>query len=107
MSQRNVELLIGRLLTDEEMRRRFMRKPGGALEDFCRQGWELSQGEIEALGGDGCHDVVGARLAHPFEAAALQPQDPLTGESSYFSLDTPRLTRVGSARHRSAPAETF
>jgi len=49
MSQRNVELLIGRLLTDEDMRRRFMRKPGGALEDFCRQGWELSQGEIEAL----------------------------------------------------------
>ena len=49
MSQRNVELLIGRLLTDEEMRRQFMLKPGGALEDFCRQGWELSQGEIEAL----------------------------------------------------------
>jgi hypothetical protein len=51
MSQRNVELLIGRLLTDEEMRRQFMRKPGSALEDFCRQGWELSQGEIEALAG--------------------------------------------------------
>jgi len=49
MSQRNVELLIGRLLTDEDMRRRFMRKPGGAIEDFCRQGWELTQGEIEAL----------------------------------------------------------
>jgi hypothetical protein len=49
MSQRNVELLIGRLLTDEEMRGRFMLKPGGTLEDFCRQGWELSQGELEAL----------------------------------------------------------
>jgi hypothetical protein len=49
MSQRNVELLIGRLLTDEDMRRRFMQKPGGAIEDFCRQGWELSVGEIEAL----------------------------------------------------------
>jgi hypothetical protein len=49
MSQRNVELLIGRLLTDEEMRRQFMLKPGGAVEDFCRQGWELSHGEIEAL----------------------------------------------------------
>jgi hypothetical protein len=49
MSQRNVELLIGRLLTDEEMRDRFMLRPAGTLEDFCRQGWELSQGEIEAL----------------------------------------------------------
>ena len=49
MSQRNVELLIGRLLTDEDMRRQFMRKPSGAIEDFCRQGWELTPGEIEAL----------------------------------------------------------
>jgi hypothetical protein len=48
MSQRNVELLIGRLLTDEDVRRQFMRKPSGAIEDFCRQGWELSQGEIDA-----------------------------------------------------------
>lgn len=49
MSQRNVELLIGRLMTDGEMRRHFTQKPGGAIEDFCRQGWELSQGEIDAL----------------------------------------------------------
>ena len=49
MSQRNVELLMGRLLTDEEMRRQFMRAPARAIEDFCRQGWELTEGEIEAL----------------------------------------------------------
>ena len=49
MSQRNVELLIGRLLTDEDMRHQFMQRPGGAIENFCRQGWELSQGEIDAL----------------------------------------------------------
>jgi hypothetical protein len=49
MSQRNVELLIGRLLTDEELRRQFIRKPTGAIEDFCRQGWELTPIEIEAL----------------------------------------------------------
>ena len=77
MSQRNVELLIGRLLTDEEMRRPFMLKPGGAIEDFCRQGWELSQGEIEALAATDADDVVGARIAHPFTAEALQPQDVL------------------------------
>ena len=49
MSQRNVELLIGRLLTDEDMRRQFVRMPARALENFCRQGWELTQGEIQAL----------------------------------------------------------
>ena len=49
MSQRNVELLIGRLLTDEEMRRQFIRQPAGTIQEFCRQGWELSVGEIEAL----------------------------------------------------------
>jgi hypothetical protein len=49
MSQRNVELLIGRLLTDEDLRRQFVRKPASAIEEFCRQGWELSQSEIDAL----------------------------------------------------------
>lgn len=51
MSQRNVELLIGRLLTDEDLRRRFMRKPSCALEEFQRQGWELSPGEVDAIAG--------------------------------------------------------
>jgi hypothetical protein len=49
MSQRNVELFIGRLLTDEDLRRQFVRKPERAISDFCRQGWELSEGEIDAL----------------------------------------------------------
>jgi hypothetical protein len=49
MSQRNVELLLGRLLTDEEMRRQFVRTPVLAIEDFRRKGWELTDGEIEAL----------------------------------------------------------
>ena len=44
MSQRNVELLIGRLLTDEETRRQFMLTPGGAIEEFCRQGWSSVTG---------------------------------------------------------------
>lgn len=49
MSQRNVELLIGRLLTDEDLRRQFGRMPARAIEDFCRQGWELTAAEVEAL----------------------------------------------------------
>lgn len=49
MSQRNVELFIGRLLTDSELRRRFIAAPNHAIADFCGQGWELSRGESEAL----------------------------------------------------------
>jgi hypothetical protein len=49
MSQRNVELFIGRLLTDSELRRRFIDCPQLALTDYCDQGWELSRGEVDAL----------------------------------------------------------
>jgi len=49
MSQRNVELLIGRLLTDEDLRDEFTRAPFQTLAAFCQQGWELSRGEIDAF----------------------------------------------------------
>ena len=49
MSQRNVELLLGRLLTDADLRRQFVRTPREAIDAFRRQGWELSEGEIDAL----------------------------------------------------------
>jgi hypothetical protein len=49
VSQRNVELLIGRLLTDAELRRRFISSPENIIADFCDQGWELNRGEINAL----------------------------------------------------------
>ena len=49
MSQRNVELLIGRLLTDDDLRSEFTRAPFETLAAFCQQGWELSRGEIDAL----------------------------------------------------------
>jgi hypothetical protein len=49
MSQRNVELLIGRLLTDDELRGQFVRDPRAVIEAFKRQGWELTGGEVEAL----------------------------------------------------------
>ena len=49
MSQRNVELLIGRLLTDDELRVQFVRDPRDVIDAFMRQGWELTEGEAEAL----------------------------------------------------------
>lgn len=49
MSQRSVEWLLGRLLTDEELRTRFIRQPAETLGDLQQQGWALSAAEIDAL----------------------------------------------------------
>ena len=49
MSQRNVQLVIGRLLTDEDLRQRFLHAPGDTLEELSQRGWDLTRGEIEAL----------------------------------------------------------
>ena len=49
MSQRNVELLIGRPLTDEELRRRFLRRRSTPSTSLSEQGLELTRGEIDAL----------------------------------------------------------
>ena len=49
MTHRNVETLIGRLVTDPGMRRRFSRDPIAALSEFREQGYELTLLEVEAL----------------------------------------------------------
>ena len=49
MSQRHVELLIGRLLTDDDLRDEFTRAPFQTLAVYCQQGWDLSRGEIDAF----------------------------------------------------------
>jgi hypothetical protein len=49
MSQKTVQLIIGRLVTDEEYRLRFLSDPLGVLMELRDQGVELTEGEIEAL----------------------------------------------------------
>jgi hypothetical protein len=49
MSQRTIERVIGRLLTDEELRHQFMRFPKRTLVELNEQGWELSRLEVDAL----------------------------------------------------------
>jgi hypothetical protein len=49
MSQKTVQLLIGRLLTDEELRDRFVRQPLDTLIALRDQGFELTRSEIDAL----------------------------------------------------------
>jgi hypothetical protein len=49
MSHRTVERVIGRLLTDEELRLKFTRFPNRTLAELGEQGWELTRIEVDAL----------------------------------------------------------
>ena len=49
MSQKNVHLVIGRLLTDEALRARFAAHPLDTLTNLREQGVELTVDEIDAL----------------------------------------------------------
>lgn len=49
MSQRNVEQLIGRLVTDDGFRRRFTQDPSGSLRELVAAGVELNPCEQRAL----------------------------------------------------------
>jgi hypothetical protein len=51
MAHRVVELLIGRLITDEEFRADFTRNPEGMLLGLKDHGFDLSATEIAALAG--------------------------------------------------------
>ena len=49
MSHRNVETLLGRLVTDPALRRRFIEDPAAVLGELRDQGFELTPIELEAL----------------------------------------------------------
>jgi Ribosomally synthesized peptide prototyped by Frankia Franean1_4349. len=49
MSQRSVERVIGRLVTDEAFRRRFAQEPETALRETVGCGLELTPCELQAL----------------------------------------------------------
>ena len=49
MAQRSIEIVIGRLLTDEAFRGSFLKNAARALRIFCEAGHELTPMEISAL----------------------------------------------------------
>ena len=49
MSQKNVETVIGRLVTDEALRARFWDDPRSTLTHLQEAGLDLTTGELEAL----------------------------------------------------------
>jgi hypothetical protein len=49
MSQRNVEQVIGKLVTDEAFRHRFAADPAASIEELIAGGLELNPCELRAL----------------------------------------------------------
>lgn len=49
MTQKNVEILLGRLATDTALRQRFLRNPENLLATLRDEGLELSALELHAL----------------------------------------------------------
>jgi hypothetical protein len=49
LAQRTIEMLIGRLITDEQFRAEFLQDPENTLVALCDRGLELSRTEIAAL----------------------------------------------------------
>jgi hypothetical protein len=78
MSQKTVHLIIGRLLTDEEYRYEFLRRPFEFLDGLRRQGFELTKGEIDALlGTDRTLWTEAARRLDPrLQRISLHDQSP-------------------------------
>ncbi len=75
MSQRNVQLLIGRLFTDEELRQQFLRAPFETLTELSEQGCTLTRGEIDALVETDAHlwTAVAAKLPSRLQRCPLRP----------------------------------
>src|SRR4029450_112424 len=49
VAQRSIEMLIGRLITEERFRTDFLSAPEDTLNDLCALGFDLSRAEIAAL----------------------------------------------------------
>ena len=49
MSHRNVQVIIGTILTDEETRRKFLAKPRETLQKILDSGFELTEHEFEGI----------------------------------------------------------
>ena len=80
MSHKNVEIVIGRLATDECFRARFFADPAGTLKQLRESGVDLNRQELEALLGMpvGLWNVL-ASWVHPrLQKVALNgdPQEP-------------------------------
>jgi outer membrane protein TolC len=74
MTQRSIEMIVGRLVTDEEFRARFVRAPYQALVELVDRGPHVSHAEVAALiATDEALSEAGRRARRP-QAAESQPE---------------------------------
>jgi hypothetical protein len=77
MSQRTIERIIGRLLTDEELRHDFARCPRRTLVELIEQGWDLSRLEVDAMVATeiGLWSETAARIDSRLQRCSLKNRD--------------------------------
>lgn len=79
MSQKCVEMIFGKLATDEELRHRFQADPLGTLRLLAERGLDLTRAECEALAATKA-DLF-ARLSEAIDPrlqkASLRPEAPV------------------------------
>lgn len=75
MSQKCVELIFGRLATDEELRREFRRDPLGTLGKLAACGIELTKAERDALLATKCalFERIAEAIDPRLQKASLRP----------------------------------
>jgi hypothetical protein len=78
MSHRNVQLVIGRLVTDEELRHQFLRAPHETLAQLSERGWDLTPAEMDALIETDAHlwNWVAVKLPSRLQRCSLRSEPP-------------------------------
>ena len=93
MTHRNVETLIGKLVTDPQLRRRFTSDPVAVLRELGEEGLELNRVEREALAST---DPAAIRsLAHSLDRRLRKASfetEPLTAEEEEKSREIATAT---------------
>ena len=89
MAQRIVEVVIGRLITDDEFRTEFFADPKGTLSGLSERGLELTPIEVAAL-----MATDPALWEH-----AAERVDPRLQKASLGAVDTARPSQKASIHH--------
>ena len=74
LSQRSIEILVGRLVTDEAFRHAFVQDPVSTLGVFMQSGHELNAVEIQALTASGSSfwDEIAERIDPRLQRIAVR-----------------------------------
>ena len=83
MAQRSIEIMIGRLVTDEAFRSAFSRNASATLTAFIESGYELTSVEIAALCATpaGMWERLSAHIDPRLQKASFAPASPTARRS--------------------------